>query len=155
MTIEQAARLETVLGHDGGQIRSFDWAFSPRRADGTPASMFDRESGAVDPAVVGYWRDHYDIGHRIETDWPRLRKDLDGKLHLTVGTVDSYYLDGSARQLEAVFRKVGGRADFTFVPDATHSMAELYAREGDRNALYKDIAKAMYAVARPRKAGAP
>ena len=151
-TIEQYARMETVLGHDGGQLRSFDWVFSPRRADGTPAFMFDRESGAVDPAVVAYWRDHYDIAHRIETDWPRLKRDLDGKIHLTIGTADSYYLDGSARRLEAAFRKVGARADFTFVPNATHGVANLYARNGDRVALYKDIANAMYAVARPGEA---
>lgn len=67
-TIEQAAKLETVLGHDGGQLRSFDWVFSPRQTDGSPAFLFDRESGAVDPKVAAYWRDHYDVGHRIETD---------------------------------------------------------------------------------------
>jgi pimeloyl-ACP methyl ester carboxylesterase len=150
-TIEQAAKLETVLGHDGGQLQSFDWVFSPRRADGTPAALFDRESGAVDPVVVAYWRDHYDIGHRIETDWPRLKKDLDGKVHLTVGTADSYYLDGSAHRLEAAFRKVGGRADFTYVPNATHSMTEVYTRNGDRTALWKQMTQAMYAIARPQK----
>jgi hypothetical protein len=54
--METVARVETVLGHTGGQLQSFDWVFSPRRADGTPAPMFDRESGAVDPAVMAYWR---------------------------------------------------------------------------------------------------
>ncbi|WP_443024274.1 alpha/beta hydrolase [Sphingomonas sp. PR090111-T3T-6A] len=150
--VETSAKVETVLGHDGGQLRSFEWVFSPRRADGTPAFMFDRESGAVDPTVANYWRDNYDIGHRIETDWPRLKRDLDGKVHLTVGTADSYYLDGAAHELEAVFRKVGGRADFTFVPNATHGVADLYSRGGDRRALWKDITNAMYAVARPQKA---
>ncbi|WP_404712244.1 alpha/beta hydrolase [Sphingomonas sp. MMS24-J13] len=150
-TIEQYAKAETILGWNGGQLRSFDWTFSPRRADGTPAFMFDRESGAVDPAVVAYWRDHYDIAHRIETDWPRLKRDLDGKVHLTVGTADSYYLDGAAHRLEAAFRKVGGRADFNFVSGATHGVADLYARGGDRLALWKDITNAMYAVARPQR----
>jgi enterochelin esterase-like enzyme len=152
-TIEQSARLETVLGHDGGQLRSFDWTFSPRGADGRPAFMFDRVSGAVDPAVVAYWRDNYDLAHRIETDWPQLKKDLDGKVHLTVGDADSFYLDGAARRLEAAFRKVGGRADFTFIPNATHSMTEVYARGEDRNALWKDMTNAMYAIARPFKMG--
>ena len=149
-TIEQAAKLETVLGHNGGQFQSFDWVFSPRGADGMPSPMFDRRSGAVDPAVVAYWRDHFDIGHRIETDWPRLRKDLDGKLHLTVGTADSYYLDGAVHKLEAAFRKVGGRADFTYVAGASHSMREVYARDGDRTALWKDMTNAMSAIARAR-----
>jgi pimeloyl-ACP methyl ester carboxylesterase len=149
-TIEQAARLETVLGHEGGQFRSFEWVFSPRRADGSPAFLFDRETGAVDPAVAAYWRDHYDVAHRIETDWSRLRKDLDGKLHLTVGSADSYYLVGAVHLLDAAFRQVGGRADFTYVPNATHSMSDVYAREGDRAALWKEMANAMYAIARPQ-----
>ena len=148
-TIETSARMEAVLGRAGGQLQSFDWVFSPRRVDGTPAPMFDRESGAVDPAVVAYWRDHFDIGHLIETEWPRLKHDLDGKVHLAVGTADSYYLDGPAHRLEAAFRKVEAAADFTFVPNATHGINSLYARDRDRAARYKDMARAMYTIARP------
>jgi hypothetical protein len=149
-TIEQLAKLEVVLGHRGGQLGSFEWVFSPRRADGTPAPLFDRTTGAVDPAVAAHWRAHYDTGHRIETEWPRLRRHLDGKLHVTVGDADSYYLDGSVRRLEAAFRKVGGHADFTYVPGATHSMNEVYTRAGDRNAGWKEMTRAMLAIARPR-----
>jgi uncharacterized protein (DUF2141 family)/alpha-beta hydrolase superfamily lysophospholipase len=148
-TIEEAARLETVLGHEGGQLRSFEWVFSPRRPDGEPALLFDRATGTVDPAVAAYWRARYDIGHRIEADWPRLGRHLDGKVHVVVGTEDSYYLDGPVRRLDAAFRKVGGRADVRYVPGATHSMAMLYAKDGDRNALWKEMSRAMYAVARP------
>lgn len=149
LTIEEAARLESVLGRDGGQLRSFEWVFSPRRADGTPAPMFDRATGAVDPAVMAYWRRHYDIAYRIEHDWPRLRKHLDGKLHVSVGTADSHYLDGSVRGLEAAVRKVGGRADFTYVPGATHSMSAVYTRGGDRNGLWVEMTRVMLAIARP------
>jgi hypothetical protein len=92
-----------------------------------------------------------DIGHLIETEWPRLKRDVDGKVHLTIGTADSYYLDGSARRLEAAFRKVSGHADFTFVPNATQGVDSLYTRDGDRGALYKDMTNAMYAVARPQQ----
>lgn len=148
-TIAQAAGIETVLGRDGGQLRSFDWTFSPRRADGTPAPLFDRVTGAVDAQVAAYWRDNYDIGHRIETQWPRLRHDLEGKVHVVVGTADSYYLDGAVHDLEAAFRKVGGRAEFIYVSGASHSINEVYARDGDRNAYYREMAQAMYAVARP------
>jgi hypothetical protein len=109
--------------------------------------MFDRVTGAVDPAVVAYWRAHYDVAERVRTQWPAIGRDLDGKLHLTVGTADTFYLDGAAHRLEAAFRAVGGRADFTYLPDKTH--IDLYERGGDRQALTKDIAWAMYAVARP------
>jgi hypothetical protein len=83
-----------------------------------------------------------------------LKPYLDDKVHVTIGTADSFYLDGSARRLEGAFRKMGGRAEFTYVPNATHAVAEVYARGEDRNALWRDIANAMYAVARPGGAAA-
>jgi enterochelin esterase-like enzyme len=148
-TIKDAARLEAVLGHDGGQLSSFEWVFSPRRPDGEPALLFDRETGSVDPTVAAYWCEHYDIAHRIIADWPWLGGQLDGKIHVLVGTADSYYLDGPVRRLEAAFRSTGGSAEFRYVPGATHSMSLLYARDGDRSALWKEMTRAMYAVARP------
>ena len=146
-TIPDFARLEAVLGHDGGQFRSFEWVFSPRAPDGMPMDMYDRTTGAVNPAVVAYWRDHYDIAHRIEAHWPELKPDLDGKVHLYVGTADTFYLDGAAHRLDAVMKKVGAHASFTFIPNKTHF--DLYERDGDKHALTQDIAWAMYATARP------
>jgi enterochelin esterase-like enzyme/uncharacterized protein (DUF2141 family) len=155
-TIGEAVRLERVLGHNGGQFSSFEWVFSPRRPDGEPALLFDRETGTVDPAVAAYWRERYDIAHRIEADWPRLGRHLNGKVHVVVGTADSYYLDGPVRRLDAALRKVGGRADFRYVPSATHSMSMLYAKNGDRDALWREMSRAIYAEARPGQTwGAP
>jgi enterochelin esterase-like enzyme len=148
-SIEEAARLERVLGHDGGQLRSFEWTFSPRGAAGRPAMLFDRDTGAISPAVSAHWRDRYDIARLIEVDWPQLAPDLDGKIHVVVGTEDSYYLDGPVHRLDAAFRKVGGRAEFRYVPGATHAVSMVYAKDGDRNALWKDMTREMYAVARP------
>src|SRR5690606_35116444 len=81
-TFEQFARLEDVIGPYGGQMSSFDWVFSPRGPDGRPMQMFDRRTGVVDPQVAAYWRDNYDISHRIVTRWDTLAPDLDGKVHL-------------------------------------------------------------------------
>jgi S-formylglutathione hydrolase FrmB len=146
-TFEQFARLEEVVGPVGGQLASFEWVFSPRGADGRPLPMFDRGTGAVDPAVVAYWRDHYDIAHRLQSDWPRLKAALDGKLHVYVGTADTFYLDGAAHRLQAVLDGLGAKSEFRFVPGRTHF--DLYVDGDDRNALLKDIAWQMYAVARP------
>jgi hypothetical protein len=146
-TLSDFARLEAVLGHDGGQFRSFDWVFSPRAKDGTPMPMFDRVTGAVDPAVVAYWRDHYDIAHMIEGYPASVKRALDGKVHLAVGTADTFYLDGAAHLLEAAMNRAGVKASFTYIPDKTHF--DLYERGGDRMALMKDNVWAMYAVARP------
>jgi S-formylglutathione hydrolase FrmB len=144
---EDFAKLEAVLGPVGGQMASFDWVFSPKGADGRPMQMFDRRTGAVNPVVAAYWRDHYDIGYRIVHDWPALKRDLDGKIHVIVGTADTFHLDGSARRLKADLESVGAKADVRFLPGKTHM--DLYEANGDRDALTKEIAKEMYAVARP------
>jgi len=146
-TFQQFAQLERVLGPYGGQMASFDWVFSPKGKDGRPEQMFDRDTGDVDPAVVAYWRDHYDIAHRLEQHWPELKRDLDGKIHLYVGTADTFYLDGAAHKLKAALDSLHAKSDIRFIPDRTHF--DLYVVGKDRQGLLKDISWQMYAVARP------
>lgn len=146
-TFEDSAKLERVLGSYGGQMSSYEWVFSPRNEDGRPALLFDRDTGAVDPAVAAYWRDHYDIAHRMKADWPRLKPDLDGKIHVMVGTADTYYLDGAVHKLQAVLDGLHARSDFRYLPGKTH--ADLYTQGDDPRALLKQISWEMYAVARP------
>jgi S-formylglutathione hydrolase FrmB len=146
-TMEQFARAEAVLGSYGGQIASFEWVFSPRGANGQPVPVFDRATGKVDPKVAAYWHDNYDVANIVVRDAAALKPDLDGKIHLTVGTADTFYLDGAAHLLEAAMARAGIKASFTYLPDKTHF--DLYERGGDKMALMKDNVWAMYAVARP------
>ena len=146
-TLQQFSQLEEVLGPYGGQMRSFDWVFSPRAPDGSPAYMFDRQTGAVDPTVVAYWRDHFDLAHIVEATWPQRGPMLKGRIHLFVGTADTFYLDGSAHLFEARLQALGADPHFTYIPDRTHF--DLYKIADDRFALYDRIAAEMYAVARP------
>ena len=141
-TFETFMRQEEVLGAYGGQLTSFDWVFSPRGADGRPQPLFDRASGAVDPAVARYWRDHFDIAWRVTRDAAALKPDLDGKVHVFVGTADTFYLDGAAHRLEEAFHAAGLRAEFRFVPDRTHF--DLYRTADDPRGLEKEIFWAMY-----------
>lgn len=156
-TFQQYAQLERVFGSYGGQMASFEWVFSPRGADGRPEPMFDRYTGEVNAAVVDYWRDHYDIAYRLQANWPQLAPDLDGKIHLIVGTADTFYLDGAAHRLKDVLDGLHARSDIRFLPNKTHF--DLYAVGNDRTALLKQIAWEMYAVARPqstlKRAAAP
>ncbi len=66
-TFEEFAKNERVLGPYGGQIASFEWVFSPRGQDGSPVPMFDRNTGDVDPVVIAYWHDHYDLANIVQT----------------------------------------------------------------------------------------
>src|SRR3546814_19988751 len=101
--------------------------------DPHPARSADRATGTIDPAVAAYWREHYDIAHIVERDWTRLKPDLDGKIHLIVGTADTFYLDGPAHRLQAVLDRPGAKSSFRFVPGRTHF--DLYAEGEDKSAL--------------------
>ncbi|AXC09429.1 hypothetical protein ACPOL_0042 [Acidisarcina polymorpha] len=146
-TFEQLARLENVLGPYGGQLGSFDWVFSPRGPNGAPEPMFDRRSGDVHPQVIAYWRDHYDLAHLIENTWSERGPLLKGRIHVFVGTADTFYLDGPAHRLEAVLDKLGGDPHFSYLPGRTHF--NVYLLGDDANGLIDQIATEMYAVARP------
>ena len=146
-TLEQFTKIETVLGPYGGQITSFDWVFSPRSKSGAPMPMFDRVTGNVNPTVVTYWHDHYDLAHLVEEKWPTQSALLKGRIHLFVGTADTFYLDSSAHLFDARLAKLGADAHFTYIPGRTHM--DLYRVGNDQRGLFDQIATEMYAVARP------
>ena len=148
-TMEQLARQERVLGAYGGQLASFEWVFSPRGADGRPLKMFNRDTGDVDPNVVAYWHDHYDLANIVAMDWTNRGKYLKGKIHLIVGTADTFYLDGAAHKFEAVLKGLNADPHFNFIDNRTHF--DLYKEGDDRMALFDKISAEMYAVARPGK----
>jgi hypothetical protein len=146
-TMQQMAELEAVLGEYGGQLASFEWVFSPRGPDGRPMRLFDRITGDIDPAVSAYWCSHYDIAHRIDENWKMLAPELQGKIHLWVGTDDTFYLDGAAHRLQDTLQRHAIRSQFTFLPGRSHF--NVYADGDDRYALFDQIAAEMYRVARP------
>jgi hypothetical protein len=110
--------MENVYG-EGGQIRSFEWAFSPRGEDGLPRRLFDRTSGAVDPSVAAEWR-RYDIRQLLERDWARLAAPLAGKIHVFMGERDTFYLEGATRRLKEALERLGSDAVIELVPGADH-----------------------------------
>jgi enterochelin esterase-like enzyme len=148
-TFEVFARMEQTLGPYGGQMASFDWVFSPKSASGAPEPMFDRSTGDVDPNVLAYWREHWDLAHIVQTHWAQRGADLKGRIHLYVGTADTFYLDGAAHKFEAVLQGLGAGAHFTYIPDRTHF--DLYGVGDDRQALFDEIGQQMWDVARPGK----
>lgn len=146
-TMEQFAQMETVLGPYGGQLASFDWVFSPKSPSGAPEPMFDRVTGNVHPEVVKYWHDHYDLAYLVQSNWAKLGTNLKGRIHVYVGTADTFYLDGPAHKFEAVLKKLGGDPHFTYLPGRTHF--DLYKVGDDRNALFDTIGEQMWETARP------
>ncbi len=105
--MEQDNLLELVLGtrsRSGEQYDIWEAVYSPVGADGYPRRIWDKRTGAIDHEVAAYWREHYDLGHILTRDWARLGPRLAGKLHINVGTMDSYFLDRAVRLVEDRFR---------------------------------------------------
>ncbi|HUO53090.1 MAG TPA: hypothetical protein VMT93_11250 [Gemmatimonadaceae bacterium] len=95
-TLEQVNQRELVLGthsRSGGQWDIWEAVFSPVGADGYPRRIYDKRTGAIDPAVAAYWREHYDLVHIMRRDWPALGPKLQGKLHFAVGLSDNFFLN--------------------------------------------------------------
>ncbi|HEY8020209.1 MAG TPA: alpha/beta hydrolase-fold protein [Thermoanaerobaculia bacterium] len=101
-TVEAMNRLERVLGsrgRSGDQFDAWEAVYGPAGEDGYPKPAWDKATGGIDPAVAAYWREHYDLTHVLERDWRTLGPHLAGKIHVTVGEKDSFYLDGAVRLL--------------------------------------------------------
>lgn len=118
-SFEDFARKEAAEKGIGGQLYSFDAVFSQRRTDGTPAEVFDRETGKIDHAVVETWKP-YDISLRLRENWGELGPKLAGKLNVIVGTKDTFRLDESCRLLDAELERLGSPDRILFVEGRTH-----------------------------------
>jgi len=141
-TIKDYAQQEAVLGDYGGQFASFEWVFSPRGADGRPIPMFDRKTGEINRNIADDWEQKFDVSRKLRTNAKELVPVLKGKIHVIVGTQDTFYLDGAVRLLEKEIQPLGYSAKFTFLEGRTHF--DLY-----QGGLDEKIAKEMYDVARP------
>jgi hypothetical protein len=133
---------EVVMGDYGGQVGSFEWVFSPRGTDGRPMPMFDRYSGTIHRNVADYWLAHYDISRILRQHAKQLVPRLRGKIHIIVGTADTFYLDGAVHLLEQTITPLGYDPKITYLEGRTHM--DLY--EGG---LEQRIAEQMYNSARP------
>ncbi|MCM2269931.1 MAG: hypothetical protein NDJ75_07505, partial [Thermoanaerobaculia bacterium] len=103
-TMRSENHWELALGSRGRSGQQFDaWqaVYSPLGDDGYPRPIFDKLTGAIDPEVAAYWREHYDLRHILERDWAALAPQLRGKLHVYCGDMDNYYLNNGVYLLEA------------------------------------------------------
>ena len=102
-TVEDFTRQELVLGtrgRSGGQLDAFHALFGPTGTDGYPAKLWDPLTGKIDPEVARHWRQNYDLTAILKRDWKSLGAKLTGKLHVTMGTKDTFYLDNAVYLLE-------------------------------------------------------
>jgi hypothetical protein len=99
----------------GCQIGSFEAVFGPRGVDGEPAHLYDRDTGAVDPKVVEAWK-RYDIALILKDRWNELGPKLAGKIHVYMGDMDTFYLDGAVRLLKNQMKALDSYAVIEIFP---------------------------------------
>ncbi|NNE70725.1 MAG: enterochelin esterase-like enzyme [Rhodothermales bacterium] len=117
-TVRQENLLEHATGpntRSGGQWAIWEAVFSPVGDDGYPRPIWDPLSGAIDHETADFWKSNYDIHQYLRANWETVGPQLDGKLHIAVGDMDSYYLDNAVYLLdEFLSNATGPRIDARF-----------------------------------------
>jgi hypothetical protein len=101
---------EAALGDKGRSQEQFDiWqaVYSPQGGDGYPVPIFDKTTGKIDHGTAAYWHDHYDLDAILQRDWQTLGPKLQGKLHLYVGSDDTYFLNDAVYLMEDFLKTTG------------------------------------------------
>ncbi len=85
--------------------------------DGYPKDLWDPATGAIDPTVAAYWREHYDLSYILRRDWKTLGPKLEGKLYIYTGDMDNYYLNNAVYLVEEFLEGTtepyyGGEVDY-------------------------------------------
>jgi hypothetical protein len=126
ITTEEINGYELALGDHGRSGEQFDiWqaVYGPVGEDGYPQPIFDKVTGKIDHSVAEYWRQHFDLEAILERDWPKLGPELAGKIHIYVGSDDTYFLNDAVYRMQDFLNSTknppyGG--EVTYGPRAEH-----------------------------------
>jgi hypothetical protein len=129
-TTEGTNRWELVLGTHGRSGEQWDiWqaVFSPAGPDGYPAEIWNQRTGVINHEVAAYWHEHYDLTAILERDWKTLGPKLEGKLHVMVGTADTFFLDHAVHLMQA---SMESSANPHYVPDFDYGVDQPHCYTG-------------------------
>ena len=126
ITTQEANAYELALGDHGRSGEQFDiWqaVYGPVGADGYPQPIFNKATGEIDHTVAEYWRRNFDLEAILERDWAKLGPELAGKIHIYVGSDDTYFLNDAVYRMEDFLNSTknppyGG--EVTYGPRAEH-----------------------------------
>jgi len=102
-TMRQEGHYEMAVGdrsRSGGQWAIWEAAHGPVGEDGYPRPIWDHETGVIDRETAEYWQENVDLHHHLREHWSEIGPDLEGKLHIATGDMDSYYLELAVYRLE-------------------------------------------------------
>jgi hypothetical protein len=84
----------------GGQWEIYMACYGPVGEDGYPKEAWNKLTGEIDTEVAEYWKEHFDLRYYLEQNWSEIGPKLEGKLHIYVGDMDSYYLNNGVEFME-------------------------------------------------------
>jgi hypothetical protein len=131
-TIRHECQMENVIGAgntwfmSGQQWGAWNATYGPRGLDGNPVPLWDPKTGLIDKSVVQHWT-KYDLRLILEKNWKTIGSKLQGKIHISVGEADSYYLNNAVHMLDDFFKKADPPADARIVygPGRGHCWSNL------------------------------
>jgi hypothetical protein len=110
LTMRDNIAYEAALGDHGRSGEQFDiWqaVYSPVGKDGYPQPIFDKETGNINHHTAQYWHEHYDLNAKLQREWDTLGRKVQGKLHIYVGSDDTYFLNDAVYLLEDFLKQTG------------------------------------------------
>jgi len=126
ITTEDNGAYELALGdhgRSGEQLDIWQAVYGPVGEDGYPKQIFDKETGEIDHSVAAYWKQNYDLEAILERDWAKLGPQLEGKIHIYVGSDDTYFLNNAVYLMEDFLKTTKNPAyggEVTYGPRAEH-----------------------------------
>jgi photosystem II stability/assembly factor-like uncharacterized protein len=155
-TIRHECQMENVMGAgdswtmSGQQWGAWNATYSARGPDGHPVPLWDPKTGVIDKSAIDHWKE-YDLRMRLERDWKVLGPKLRGKIHISVGEADNYYLNNAVHMLDDFFKRADPPADaqIAYGPRRGHCWNSRSEPE-----MMKEMGAAVEAGRNSQKAGA-
>jgi len=126
-TIRHECQMENVIGAgdswtmSGQQWGAWNATYGPRGTDGRPVPLWDPKTGVINKTVVDHWK-KYDLRMILEENWKTLGPKLRGKIHISVGEADDYYLNNAVHLLDDFLQRANppAGARITYGPGRGH-----------------------------------
>lgn len=105
LTMRRELLIENVMGRgnnwtlSGGQWCAWNATYGPRGKDGLPVPLWDPVTGAINPQVAKQWQAH-DLSLILRKNWKTLSPKLQGRIHISVGDADNYFLNNAVHLLD-------------------------------------------------------
>jgi hypothetical protein len=131
-TIRHECQMENVIGSgdvwsmSGQQWGAWNATYGPRGADGRPVPLWDPKTGEINKPVVEHWK-KYDLHLILQQNWKTLGPKVRGKIHISVGEADDYYLNNAVHMLDDFLKTVTPPADarIAYGPGRGHCWSNL------------------------------